>query len=210
MSFVALGDSAGVGVGARTGGGYVARLHRRLRARGFEAGLHNLCVAGARAVDVVRRPLDEAVRIAERTASLVTLVVGGNDAWRGTSPRAFARNLEVAVGRLREAGAWLVLGNVPDLSFAPVAAQASRADDYANQLTALNATVARVAERFCVPLVDLFAYSHATLQGRPELFCEDGFHPSAEGYELWTDAMWPHVLSAARRVGAGAGMEARV
>ncbi|HLL53613.1 MAG TPA: SGNH/GDSL hydrolase family protein [Myxococcaceae bacterium] len=206
-TYVAMGDSAGVGVGARAkGGGYVARLHRRLLAAGYGTQLRNLCVTGAVSGGVARRQAPEAVRVASAGPTLSTLAIGGNDVWRGVSPRAYGRNLDIAVAQLRATGALLVMANVPDLSYAPLAAYVPRAL-YDGRIQALNEEVAKVAQHHGVPLVDLYGHSQLHLPGRPDLFSVDGFHPSAAGYELWAEAMWPEVLAAAERL-QGAGLEA--
>src|SRR5687767_586281 len=51
ITYVALGDSTGSGVGA-TEGGYVARLFKRLVAHRPDSKLINLCVSGSRTSDV--------------------------------------------------------------------------------------------------------------------------------------------------------------
>ena len=53
VSYVALGDSTGVGVGARNGG-YVARLFQRIERVRPASRLTNLCVSGATTADVLR------------------------------------------------------------------------------------------------------------------------------------------------------------
>ena len=52
--YVALGDSTGVGVGARRGGGYVARLFERIERVRPGSRVVNLCVSGARTDDALR------------------------------------------------------------------------------------------------------------------------------------------------------------
>jgi lysophospholipase L1-like esterase len=164
------------------------------------ARLRNLCISGARSTEVVRRQMHEALRVASAGPTLSTLVIGGNDVWRGVSPGAYGRNLDAVVERLRQAGAFLVMANVPDLSCAPLMARVPRAlVDW--RIKTLNDVVAEVARRHGLPLVDLYRYSRTHLPGRPELFSPDGFHPSAEGYELWAEAMWPAVRATAERLG---------
>ena len=56
VNYVALGDSTGVGVGARNGG-YVARLFQNIASERPESKLTNLCVSGATTADVLRSQL---------------------------------------------------------------------------------------------------------------------------------------------------------
>ncbi|MFN2533441.1 MAG: SGNH/GDSL hydrolase family protein, partial [Pyrinomonadaceae bacterium] len=61
ITYVALGDSTGVGVGARDGG-YVSRLFKRLVDERPKSKLVNLCVSGAATSEVLTGQLDRAVR----------------------------------------------------------------------------------------------------------------------------------------------------
>src|SRR5688572_7227062 len=61
ITYLALGDSTGSGVGA-TEGGYVARLFKRLVAHRPGSKLTNLCFSGATTSDVLRTQLDRGVR----------------------------------------------------------------------------------------------------------------------------------------------------
>src|ERR671915_2494616 len=86
--YVALGDSTGVGVGARKGGGYVARLFERIERVRPGSRLVNLCVSGAATGDVLR---SQVVRVGEARPTLVTLGVGINDLTRMSAPEQFGR-----------------------------------------------------------------------------------------------------------------------
>ncbi len=194
VRYVALGDSTGVGVGAGEDGGYVARLFGRLRERHPGARLVNLCVSGARAADVLERQLQRA--LAERP-TVVTLGVGINDATGGTPPEVFAREYDRIAAALERTGARVVVVNLPDLSLSPLATSASTRLWARGRTQALNAAIAGVARRHGFVLADLFDASERALPHHPELFSADRFHPSALGYDVWADAMWPALEAAA-------------
>ena len=80
--YVALGDSTGAGVGARDGGGYVARLFKRIEERRPGSTLNNVCVSGATTADLVRGQLDRGVAL---NPDLVTVGIGINDIGHGLS-----------------------------------------------------------------------------------------------------------------------------
>jgi acyl-CoA thioesterase I len=192
---LALGDSTGAGVGAEVGGGYPQRLLRRLLAVHPGARLVNLCQSGARTGDLLDTQLPRAKRTA---ADLVILGIGINDVGLQLPEEAFSFNLEqIAVG-LGAVGAPVVICNIPDLALAPVAARIDRAM-YEKHIELYNSHIEATAARHGFIHVDLFAASQR-LHGTPGLFCPDGFHPSAAGYDAWADAMWPAV----REVVAGA------
>jgi lysophospholipase L1-like esterase len=202
LHLVSLGDSSGVGVGAGLDGGYPARLERRLNREGIPATLVNLAQSGATSADVVRH---QAARLARSHADVVTLGIGGNDLWRLVPVATFAENLE-RIADVVEAHAerpWLVVGNIIDLSLAPIAAMAQAFIGVGQELIhervlELNHAVQALAVRDRVTVVDLFAASRAELARGRHLFADDGFHPSAQGYDRWAELMWPAVESASR------------
>lgn len=75
LKYVALGDSTGVGVGARDGG-YVIRLFRKLDQRRPGSTLKNLCVSGATSEDILRNQVDAGIAA---QPDLVTVGIGIND-----------------------------------------------------------------------------------------------------------------------------------
>jgi len=188
FTYLALGDSTGVGVGARTGGGYAERLFHRLLAVRPAARLVNLCQNGATSADVLASQLPE---VKPARPSIVTLGIGINDLTWQIAEEAFSVNLEeiaVGLGALRVP---VVLMNIPDLALAPIAARLDR-PLYERHIEVFNEHVEATAARHHFTLVDLYANSRR-LHGRADLFSADGFHPSAEGYEEWADQLWPAV-----------------
>jgi len=194
FTYLALGDSTGVGVGAREGGGYVERLHRRLLAVRPGASLVNLCQSGAASADVRDDQVPRARRV---PASLITLGIGINDVTWQVQEEAFAINLEEIAVALASVRAPVILMNIPDLALAPVALRFD-AFLYERRIEVFNEHVEATAARHHFTHVDLFAATKR-LRSRAGLFSSDGFHPSAEGYEEWTAQLWPamHAVAAA-------------
>ncbi|HYE15211.1 MAG TPA: SGNH/GDSL hydrolase family protein [Pyrinomonadaceae bacterium] len=191
--YVALGDSTGVGIGARKGGGYPARLLERIERVRPGSRLVNLCVSGATSADVLR---SQAGRVGAERPTLVTLAIGINDATRQVPPDQFARNFEAIVARLREqTQAPVVVSNIPDVAFAP-AVPAFFREEARRRIQAFNSLIADVAGRHGLRVVDAYEKSHAVIPRHPEFFSPDGFHPSDEGYEFWAFEMWPAVKEA--------------
>jgi lysophospholipase L1-like esterase len=190
FTYLALGDSTGIGVGASEGGGYVERLHRRLLALRPGASLVNLCQSGATSADVRDEQVPRARRVA---ASVITLGIGINDVTWQVHEQAFAVNLEEIAVALAALRAPVILMNIPDLALAPVALR-SDASLYERRIEVFNEHVEATAARHHFAHVDLFAATKR-LRGRAGLFCSDGFHPSAEGYDEWAAQLWPALRS---------------
>lgn len=189
-TYVAMGDSAGVGVGAHDGRGYVDRVYERLEAVAPRAALVNLCRSGATSETVRAEQLARAV--AARPA-VATLFIGGNDLWRGVPPGRYGENLEAIADALGPTGARVILGTVPDLAHAPAAVVAEQflgitRATLETRAQALSDEVRRVAASRGCELLDLHAVGLSDL---PHFFSADGFHPSSEGYAHWADLLWP-------------------
>lgn len=192
--YVALGDSTGVGVGARKGGGYAARLLERIERVRPGSRLVNLCVSGATTADVLRSQVD---RVADAKPTLITLGIGINDITRQHAPTQFAQTYEEIIVKLKEQNpsSVIVVTNMPDIAFAPVVPAFLR-DGARTLIRAYNERVADIAARHGLALVNAYTKSHELIPAHPEFFSPDGFHPSDEGYEFWAVAMWPVVKEA--------------
>jgi lysophospholipase L1-like esterase len=190
--YVALGDSTGVGVGAREGG-YVARLFERIKKERPASTLTNLCVSGATTSDVLGEQVGPGVASAP---TLLTLGVGINDAGRSVPVEQFARNYEAIIKRIRGGtNAAVVVTNLPDISFAPVVPAFMR-DEARRRIQLYNQRIDRIAATYGLHVVDAYSATHEVIPQHPEFFSGDGFHPSDIGYEYWAKMMWPTVKSA--------------
>jgi Lysophospholipase L1 and related esterases len=186
LVYVAVGDSTGIGLGARDGGGYVARLFARIEQKRSGSTLINLCAVGATTSDVVNKQITQ-LPIAR--ATLVTVCVGVNDLLRGREVKAFAENYETLVAKLKQSGRLIVLANLPDLASVP--AMKGMADESLRiRLEQFNKAIEEIARRQGLVLVDLYKLSGETIRSRPEYFSSDGLHPSDLGYAHWAEAMW--------------------
>jgi acyl-CoA thioesterase I len=189
--YSALGDSTGVGVGARQGG-YPARLLARINELRPGSKLTNVCVSGATTTDVLNSQIEPA--LAARP-TLITLGIGINDVGSGMDVKTFARNYEAIIKRINVAKASIVVTNIPDLSYAPVVAPENRRE-YTGRIMLFNERIAEIASRHNLLVVDAFKVTGEIIPSHPEFFSDDGFHPSDKGYEYWAEAMWPTVKKA--------------
>ena len=190
--YVALGDSTGIGVGAREGG-YVSRLFQRIDHERPSSQLTNLCTSGATSSDVVREQLERAVAA---HPTLVTIGIGINDISRSVTEQTFASNLEEIVSRLKsKTTASIVITNLPDVSLAPIVPGSLR-EQLHNRILSFNQKVKETADRHGLLQVDAYTATHDMIPSHPEFFSFDGFHPSDEGYEFWAKLMWPTVKEA--------------
>ncbi|MGA9996277.1 MAG: SGNH/GDSL hydrolase family protein, partial [Pyrinomonadaceae bacterium] len=170
--YVAIGDSTGVGVGAREGG-YVVRLFERIKRERAGSSLKNLCVSGATTDDLLRTQLAPAT---SANPTLVTVGIGINDIGHGITPEKFSRNYEEIIKRLRaKTQARIVVSNLPDVSLAPAIPSYWRAEAHARVLE-FNRRIAEIAGRHGLLVVDAYSATHELIPTHPEFFSADGFH----------------------------------
>jgi lysophospholipase L1-like esterase/peroxiredoxin len=190
--YAAVGDSTGIGLGARDGGGYVDLLFARIEQKRPGSTLLNLSAAGATTTDVVDKQITQP-DVAR--ATLITICVGVNDLLRGGEAKQFAANYETLVAKLRQPGRLIVVANLPDVASAPVM-QEMADDSLRTRLGQFNKAIEGIAGRYAVPLVDLYKLSGEMREARAELFSSDGLHPSDLGYAHWAEAIWPVIEQA--------------
>lgn len=186
LVYVALGDSTGIGLGARDGGGYVDRLFARVAQERPGSTLLNLSMAGATTADVVDKQLPQ---LDGRQATLVTICVGVNDLLRGREAEQFAEDYETLVAKLKQSGRLVIVANLPDVASAP-AIRGAADESLRSRLGQFNKAIADVTRRHGVPVVDLYKLSGEVIRSRPEFFSSDGLHPSNLGYARWAEVMW--------------------
>jgi acyl-CoA thioesterase-1 len=199
--YVAVGDSTGIGLGARDGGGYVDRLFARIEQERPGSTLVNLSAAGATTADAVNKQLTQ---LEGTRATLVTVCIGLNDLLRGVEAKQFAENYETLVTKLKRPGRLIVVANLPDVTSAPVL-QATADESLRLRLGQFNKAIGEIAGRHGVQLVDLYQLSGEISRSRTEFFSSDGLHPSDSGYARWAKAMWPAVEQAIHNLHAVLG-----
>ena len=189
VRLVVLGDSTGAGVGVtrteETVGGVLAR---RLAGPRRRVRLAGAAIAGSGTQDLG----PQVSRALLGRPDVAVLLVGMRDATSGASLSAVRQNLSDAVRRLRAGGAAVVVGTCPDLGASRAFAQPLRSVVAwrGRRVAAVSAAATRAAGG--VP-VDLAERVGPVFRADPTAYCEDGFHPSADGYRLIAEALLPVV-----------------
>lgn len=178
IRYVAIGASDATGIGADPPTrGYVFQIEDGLEAdTGEDVELINLGIPGAE----IQQMKDFELPAAEvADPDLVTIWAGGNDIVSGTSPESFAEDLDTILSTLRnETTAFIVIGNLPDLTQLPRFQEDPDPDVTGARIAAYNSVIAEAAARYSVPVVQLSDTAPTDV-----LVSSDGFHPSTEGHE---------------------------
>src|SRR3954469_23117726 len=176
-SFVAMGDSFTEGMNDPYPDGSYRGWADLVAARlavdaGPEFGYANLAVRGRLLDQVVAEQLEPTLAM---RPDLVSFAAGGNDVLRPRmDPAALVERLDPAVGRLRAAGAELIL-----FRFADVTGRLPAPRIVGPRAAALNDGVAQLAARHGAYLIDLFADD--TFRN-PAMWSDDRLHLSPAGH----------------------------
>jgi acyl-CoA thioesterase-1 len=178
---VAFGDSLTAGLGVPADQAYPARLGERLRREGYEYRVVNAGVSGDTTAGGLRR-VDWALRL---EPEIVILELGVNDALRGQSLVSVRANLDELVRRFQAAGARVL---VAGMRLPP-----NYGTRYAEDFRRLFREVARARN---APLMPFFLEGVGAV---PRLNQADGIHPTAEGYAIVVDRLWPFLVPLLRK-----------
>jgi acyl-CoA thioesterase I len=172
---VAFGDSLTAGLGVMPDESYPAQLQARLRADGYAYRVVNAGASGDTTAGGLRR-VDWALK---NKPDIVIVALGANDAMRGQDLASVRSNLDGIVARFQKAGARVL---VAGMEVPP-----NYGARYAADFRRLYVEVARKRGAAFMPfLLDGVA-------GDPRLNQGDGIHPTAEGYRIVVDHLWPYL-----------------
>jgi len=180
--YVALGASDALGIGAfPITRGYVYRIKDALEAQGLDANLLDSGIPGAQ-IDLIKQVVNygvPAIGAIGREIDLVTLWTGVNDIIAGADPQEFEEDLEEILSRLREeTSAFVVMGNVPNLTLLPRFIKDPSENVTIERILAFNDVIEDVGHNLDVPVIDFFKQilTDALVSDI------DGFHPSNRGH----------------------------
>jgi acyl-CoA thioesterase-1 len=178
---VAFGDSLTSGLGVPADQTYPALLGERLRREGYAYKVVNAGVSGDTTAGGLRR-VDWALRL---KPEIVILELGVNDALRGQHLASVRANLEQLVTSFQAAGARVL---VAGMRLPP-----NYGTPYAEDFYRLFSEVARVRN---APYLPFFLEGVGAIS---RLNQADGIHPTAEGYAIVVEHLWPFLVPLLRR-----------
>jgi|SRR3989344_1082351 len=181
--FVLLGDSLMAGVGVSAEGENLGLLLYKVKGETKNLEYFNLAFAGATAENVLKQQLPEALKAQPRE---VTLLVGINDAHDFTADKDFEQNYRQIVDGLIASSAQITLINIPYLGSSSILLPPWSLF-MEIRTRQLNSIIDKIAKENNLKLVDLYKLSRERFVNPSELYSEDQFHPSDEGYALWSD-----------------------
>jgi acyl-CoA thioesterase I len=173
---LAFGDSLTSGLGVPVDQTYPALLGARLKREGYDYRVVNAGVSGDTTAGGLRR-VDWALRL---KPEVVIVELGVNDALRGRKLASVRSNLEQIVARFQASGARVLIAG---MRLPP-----NYGDQYAEDFYRLYGEVALARN---APLMPFFLDGVGAVQ---RLNQTDGIHPTAEGYAIVVDRLWPYLV----------------
>jgi lysophospholipase L1-like esterase len=175
--YVALGDSFTEGIGdpepSSPGGfrGWADRVAEVLATQTQDFAYANLAIRGRLLQQVIDEQIEPALAL---RPDLITFSAGGNDIIRpGTDPDEIAGRLDTAVGRLRAAGATVVMFTGPDIGMTPVLGRSR------GKVAIYNENLRSVALRHDAVIADMWALRQLR---DVRMWAPDRLHFSALGH----------------------------
>jgi len=175
---VAVGDSLTEGLGVAEEFAYPAMLEKKLWSGGYHYRVINAGVSGETSSGTLAR----IKWVLTLKPDIVILVIGANDGFRGIDPELIKTNILTIIRALKEKRVTALLGGMQ--------MGQNLGEKY---VTAFENIYPLVAQEENVGLVPFFLTGVAA---NPNLNQADGIHPTAEGYRVVVDHIFPYVIEA--------------
>lgn len=175
---LAFGDSVTEGLGVEQIEAFPAVLDARLRGDGYQYEVINAGISG----ETSSAALSRVDWMLSQKPDIVIVETGANDALRGLDLELTKENISQIVKRFKESGAVVVLAGMQIIQ--------NLGQEYTTQFADIYPAV---AEEHDVILIPFFLDGVA---GIPELNQPDVIHPTAEGYQIVVETIYPYVTEA--------------
>lgn len=175
---LAIGDSLTEGLGVAEESAYPAVLQNKLAEQGHAYNVINAGVSGETSSGA-RSRLKWALTL---KPDIVILVTGANDGLRGIAPDLIKSNIDAIVQILKQNDIIVVLGGMQMTQNLGSVYTAAFSNMYS-----------QIAQSHDIILIPFFL---AGVGANPRLNQADGIHPTAEGYRVIVDNIYPYVIKA--------------
>lgn len=197
MRYLALGDSYSIGEGVPEAGRWPVQLAVRLRREGVALEEPSILATTGWTTDELSAAMDGAAFTPPY--DLVSLLIGVNNQYRGRSAENYREEfrtlLERAIALAGARAERVLVLSIPDWGVTPFAHGSGRdVLRIAEELDVYNAISREETERRHAHFVDITGISRL----HPALLADDGLHPSAAQYALWTEAAVPTAVEMLR------------
>lgn len=186
LTYVILGDSTSISQGGDYAQGYAVQSALHL-AQKHTVTYQNFGVSGARVHDVLHEQLPKALTA---KPDVVLVGIGANDVTHLTSLKAIELDMDSLIDQLRAVNpnVRIIITGAPQMGSVPRFPQPAKW--LAKQRTAqVNTVLDQVARHKKIMFARIADKTGKTFEQNPQLFAQDKFHPTTEGYALWTQVI---------------------
>lgn len=175
---VAAGDSLTAGLGVKEEEAYPALLEKKLRSAGYQWRVVNAGISG----ETSSGTLSRVNWILKLKPDIVILETGANDGLRGIDPKVTRKSIDETIAILKENKVIVVLAGMRMV--------ANLGREFTDSFAAIYPAL---GQKHGIVLVPFFLEGVA---GDPSLNQADGIHPTAQGYRIITETVYPYVRTA--------------
>ena len=180
-SILAIGDSLTEGLGVEEDFTYPVLLQHKLIQNGFSYQVINAGVSGETSSGTLSR-MNWALTL---KPDIVVLVTGANDGLRGIDPELIHSNISKIVQLLKDRNIVIVLGGMQMVK--------NLGQDYTSAFSSIYPEIAKTQDVILIP------FFLAGVGGKSDLNQSDGIHPTADGYRIIVDNIYPYVVEAIQK-----------
>lgn len=184
-TIAAVGDSLTAGLGVNESDAYPAQLQRKLQQNGYHWRVINAGISG----ETTSGTLSRLNWVLKLKPDVVVLEIGANDGLRGIDTELARKNIEKIVTTLQSKGVVVVLAGMQMLR--------NLGTDYTGRFMAIYPKVAKEHHLILIP------FFLTNVAGDPNLNQQDEIHPTAKGYAIVTDTVYPYVVKAIHQKQSG-------
>ena len=178
LTILAFGDSLTAGFGVEPQDSYPAQLERKLQADGYQVQVINGGISG----ETSSAGLSRLEWMLKTKPDIVIVETGGNDALRGVDLAITRENIAEIVRQFDESGAVVIVAGLQIIQ--------NLGAEYTTEFAAIYPQLAEEYNAILIPFM---------LEGvaaDPDLNQADFIHPTAEGYTVIVDHIYPYVVEA--------------
>jgi len=178
---VAMGDSLTEGLGVEEELAYPAQLQKKLQTQGYPYRVINAGISGETSSGA-RSRLNWVMTL---NPDIVILETGANDGLRGLDPELMRENIRHLVEEFTSRGVIVLLAGMKIIT--------NLGHEYTEAFASVYPQIARNHDIILIPfMLDGVA-------GQSRFNQTDGIHPTAEGYTVVVENIYPHVLEAIKK-----------
>lgn len=191
LTYLAIGDSLTAGVGASSYQyTYPYLISQSIAEKGIEVENYNTGIPGATIRDITNPIQKEYYQRVK--PQLITVMIGTNDSLNRIDLNEFNSKYRELIVELKRLTSNIYIINIPYLGSPKIINQPyPPLLDW--QIQQYNLQIAQISQELSVPMIDLYSTTKQQFLVHSDLYSEDLFHPSDQGYLVWSKIITPQI-----------------